>query len=348
MRVLFLAENRPDYLQAIVYHGLVQLLGAENVIDYPPVDRFHEKVHEDRAFPMLSFDYPRHGETTLEELIPDVDAVVVGAISPSTTADARTILERRSRPVVAVIDGDDGLHVRGIVNHADVYFKRETLRRGFRQAARMPARRLYHRAHYPDRWRDPYLREVGVATALSRRTVPLPYGIIDVGYEPVPLDEYDVAFFGWPSNPVRVAVMEQLEQLRSEGVRVAAAFGTQEKKRTVIWRDYMRALSASRIGISLPGLGQDTYRYWEVPYAGSLLLGNPPATVIPQNFRQGEEAIFARPEHMGRRVLELLESDTRPLADAGRSALLRFHTSVHRATTVLEHLTHVRGRRSRA
>ena len=38
------------------------------------------------------------------------------------------------------------------------------------------------------------------------------------------------------------------------------------------WADYMRLLSRSKIGVSVRGLGYDTYRYWEIPYAGALLL----------------------------------------------------------------------------
>jgi hypothetical protein len=102
------------------------------------------------------------------------------------------------------------------------------------------------------------------------------------------------------------------------------------------WADYMRLLSRSKIGVSVRGLGYDTYRYWEIPYAGALLLAETPQTVIHDNFVAGREAVFAPVEQLPQRARELLAEDTRAIADAGRRKLLASHTSVQRATAVLE------------
>ena len=104
------------------------------------------------------------------------------------------------------------------------------------------------------------------------------------------------------------------------------------------WADYMRLLSRSRIGVSVRGLGYDTYRYWEIPYAGTLLLAETPQTVIPDNFVDGREAVFAPVERLAERARELLDGDTREIADAGRRKLLASHTSVQRAGTVLKRI----------
>src|SRR5215211_8374318 len=97
------------------------------------------------------------------------------------------------------------------------------------------------------------------------------------------------------------------------------------------WAEYMRLLSRSKIGVSVRGLGYDTYRYWEIPYAGTLLLAETPQTVIPENFVDGREAVFAPVEQLADRARDLLRTDTREITDAGRRKLLATHTSVHRA-----------------
>jgi hypothetical protein len=117
------------------------------------------------------------------------------------------------------------------------------------------------------------------------------------------------------------------------------------------WSDYMEAPSASRIAIGVRGDGFDTYRYREIPYAGALLLAETPRTVIPDNFVDGVEAVFAEPEpsRLCAAARRLLESDrVEPIAAAGRARLMGAHLSRHRAETVLERLGSVRARRAPA
>ena len=105
----------------------------------------------------------------------------------------------------------------------------------------------------------------------------------------------------------------------------------------------MRLLSASKIAISVRGDGFDTYRYWEIPFAGSLLLAETPRTVIPDNFVDGVEAVFAEPGRLVAAARRLLSSDRiGEIAAAGHEKLMARHLSRHRAQTVLDHLAAVR------
>jgi hypothetical protein len=97
-------------------------------------------------------------------------------------------------------------------------------------------------------------------------------------------------------------------------------------------------MGSSRIGVSVQGLGYDTYRYWEIPYAGTLLLAETPQIVIPGNFVADHEAVFAPLKHLVSRARELLEADTKEIAGRGRERVMREHTSVQRAQTVLDRL----------
>jgi spore maturation protein CgeB len=107
------------------------------------------------------------------------------------------------------------------------------------------------------------------------------------------------------------------------------------------WRTYMAVLASSRIGISVRGGGFDTFRYWEVPAAGALLLSERPQIVIPGNFVDGREAVFAPVDELVARIPALLEGDTEAIAARGRERLAAAHTSVNRAQTVLDAIARV-------
>ena len=184
MRLLFLAGREPDYLQDALYHGLVTLLGADNVVEYPENARYHGGVPADPSVPMLSFDFPRATTAELRELVTRADAIVIASLRDDVVDDVRRVLELRGATSTAFVDGEDHPYVRGIADQVDVYFKRETLRRSIRLRARMPLRRLYHRRSNPELWADPLRREIAVATARSRAVVPLPFGIVETGFEP--------------------------------------------------------------------------------------------------------------------------------------------------------------------
>jgi len=333
VRLLFLAGRDPDYLQDAVFHGLVTLLGPENVVEHPPNDRYHGTVPADPRVPMLSFDFPRASTNDLAELVRWADAIVIASLRDSVIEDVRRVVEPKPTTPVVFVDGEDHPYVRGIAPRVDAYFKRETLRRAIRLRARMPARRLYHRRRYPHRWNDPLRREIAVASAASGKIVPLPFGLIDTGIEPAAEKDVDVTFLARPTSPERAAVIDALRDLERDGavVRTAPESGAP-------WHEYFALLARSRIGVSVRGLGYDTYRYWEIPYAGTLLLAETPQTVIPHNFEDGREAVFAPLERLAERARELLDTDTREIAAAGRRKLLERHTSVHRAQTVLERI----------
>jgi hypothetical protein len=335
VRLLFLAGRDPDYLQDALFHGLVTLLGADNVVEYPENARYHGGMPADPRLPMLSFDFPRVARAELPELVASAGAIVIASLRDSVVAEVRQVLELRGSTPAVFVDGEDDPYVRGIASRVDLYFKRETLRRSFRLRARMPARRIYHRRRYPELWRDPLSREIAVARPGA--VVPLPFGIVDVGFVPRADKDVDVAFLASPTSPERAHVAEALRDLERDGAVVQSATAA-----NLPWTDYIELLSRSRIGVSVRGLGYDTYRYWEIPYAGALLLSETPRTVIPDNFVDGREAVFAPVEKLADRARELLSLDTGAIAEAGRQKLLARHTSVQRAETVLERLQALR------
>ncbi len=101
---------------------------------------------------------------------------------------------------------------------------------------------------------------------------------------------------------------------------------------------YLDILNRSRIAVSLRGGGWDTFRYWEIPYSGALLLSERLPIVIPDNFVDGESAVFVTtPEEMVARAHALLADPARldAIAARGKALAREKHTSRARARYVL-------------
>jgi hypothetical protein len=334
MRVVFLANPVHDYLQDAVFHGLVSILGPGNVVEYPPLERYHSPAPPDTPHPHLWFPFPEPPRASLDELVDWADGIVIGSLRSGVRAAVGEVLALHHRPPIALLDGEDEIFVLRAVSRVDLYFKREILASRAEGMQREALRRAHRLLRKPFENRDPLADPICVARSGDSRLIPLPLAWIGPPPERRPI-EHDVAFLHAPTSSVRTVVRADLERLRAEGVRVRLL----EEGERLRWREYMDVLCRSRIGISVRGGGYDTYRYWEVAAAGALLLAEPTRVVIPGNFVDGREAVFALPRHMPARLRTLLEGETDEIGAAGRGRLLAGHTSVHRARTVLDALS---------
>lgn len=105
--------------------------------------------------------------------------------------------------------------------------------------------------------------------------------------------------------------------------------------------DYNKRLMSSLIGVCVRGNGWDTYRYWETPYFGTALLSQKPEILIPENFIDGQEAIFfSTVEEFKSKLGWMMDNPNRTfeISKAGRKASKERHLSTNRAKTVLEAL----------
>ena len=333
MRIVYLANPVDDYLQDLLYHGLASLLGPENVVEFPLLARYHLPPPPDARHPQLWFDVPEAPRTSLREAVLAADAVVVGSLRSGVRGLVEEVLGLEGRPPLVFVDGEDDSDVLGVVRRADLYFKRELLLPGLANRLReWDRRRRDERQREPTD--DPLRAPVGVAWVGDPRLRPLPLAWVGPLPTPGPR-EFDVAFLHGPTSPARARVRADLERLAGEGVRVRLL----AEGERLDWWSYMDVLSRSRIAVSVRGLGYDTFRYWEIPAAGALLLAETPRTLIPENFADGREAVFAPLNRMVSRIPDLLATDTDAIARAGRERLLEAHTSVHRAQAVLDALS---------
>lgn len=97
-------------------------------------------------------------------------------------------------------------------------------------------------------------------------------------------------------------------------------------------------LNRSKISISVRGADYDVFRYWEIPYHGALLLSQRVPILIPDNFVEGESAMFFDgPEEMLDKIHALLadEDELARIARNGTMLAREKHTAVARARYAL-------------
>lgn len=91
-------------------------------------------------------------------------------------------------------------------------------------------------------------------------------------------------------------------------------------------------------GISVPGAGYDTYRYWEIPATGACLVSFRTPITIPEDFTHWKNAIFVDDLYDLSKIMNFLLTERKSVQDIGYEGFLHLrsrHTSVQRAETVL-------------
>ncbi len=149
---------------------------------------------------------------------------------------------------------------------------------------------------------------------------------------PVEMDrDLPVSFAARGTHPLRRKVAEIL---RREGHTVLLDCDIPREQ-------FCGLLNRSLIGVSVRGAEWDTMRYYETPYHGALLLSQRLPIVIPDNFRDGEHAVFFDDlDDMLEKIHSLLADRDRlsRIAAAGCKYAQEKHTAVARARYLLKKL----------
>lgn len=161
---------------------------------------------------------------------------------------------------------------------------------------------------------------------------PLPLAAASRAMMPAEVErDIDVSFVMRPTVEIRLWCAELL---RRAGHMVL--LGADLPREQFCW-----LLNRSRIAISLRGVAWDTFRYWEIPYHGALLLSEPLPIVLPDNFVDGESAVFFRgPADLLDQIDTLLADPARleRIAANGRRLAHEKHTTLARARYLLTQL----------
>jgi len=159
---------------------------------------------------------------------------------------------------------------------------------------------------------------------------PLPFGAIPETVPEVPAR----------SNPVFFKFNDS-DRMRGKIARVLASMGFPTSDVQLSKEEYNRELVGSLVGVSIRGVGWDTYRYWETAYFGCAPLYQRGNIVIPEDFAEEVEAVyFETPEDFRSKLANLLSDreSTERIGMRARKACMERHLSTHRAQYVLSAL----------
>ena len=102
---------------------------------------------------------------------------------------------------------------------------------------------------------------------------------------------------------------------------------------------YLRNIHQSHLGISIPGAGFDTVRYWEIPAVQTLLLTKRPTIIIRDNFVDMESAVFwDSVADLQEKIQYLIgkPEEVARITEAGYQHVLAHHTTEANARYVLQ------------
>lgn len=334
MKILYLDHPEADFLSTLLFMGLCDELGAENVVDYPRKKSFHGEVHrypspytsDPGSMPWQNWDggdgvtapfpWMRAQESkpwSRQEVIDRIgEFSLVILASPrkyngQALADLIQAVGRDRLPRLVMVDGEDYLDILpGALEdfRPHVVFKRELL---------------------------PQVKS-DVEARFHVRVEPFPFATPLEPKDPVDKD-IDVLFVGGGTWPGRVEACEALR--RAFGERFVGGIGMYLK-----YPDYLSALARARVAVSVRGHGFDTLRFWEIPsMPGTLLVADRQPILRRFPFEHETTALFFDNSN------QLVEQVKRALGDepwrariaaAGNAWLTAHHTPRARARQLLQ------------
>lgn len=192
-----------------------------------------------------------------------------------------------------------------------------------------------------------FKRELGRAfvDAAASYVFPLPFAAERRYFTASPMQKDILVSFlaDLGSNPLRFSIYQRLMNLRHPlvytGVTGERAYRNPPLPQPIETPMYREALNRSLISVSVPGLGYDCARYWEILAAKAMLLTFEPDIVIPEGFSDGVDCVSfrsfeefeAKVAHYGNNV-DLASA----IAERGHARLLSHHTTRARAAYFLE------------
>ena len=319
-----------------VFAGLVDRLGPQNVIDWPPKEKHREgvptitgDVEKDYGAERRSLCYTPHclqlpkptaGEIRGMLAIGEIERIFVD--ERIETFDEYLKLNAHLFPTpVVVIAGHDRFW--GDVSQLTIGYGKKL------------------EAMFLDNWKDSYSE--------LKRAYPMCYAtnfdhLWDVSQRESLLKTklYDVCFMGYNSHPDRVTVVDHL--LQKYGGESNYLFVERRPNTMDAFMrkaDYFKAMAMSRVCINLKGAAEcgKALRFYEIPYVGSCMLSQefPAKQVHP--FVHGEHCMYFRTlDELDNMIDVLLGSDTlrERIARQGHEHAMKYHTARARVDYMYE------------
>jgi hypothetical protein len=285
-KVLFIASQESDYLQDTVFTGLRDLIGTNNLFEFPFRKSYYRRDKE----------YPRNlGVATTEATklswpqllqrrfhradFKKFDAVIVGSCKPETFESYMSIQDQLPDHCPLIfIDGGDRPEVGGDLD-------------------RLGKPELFQAATAARPFDFIFKREYLINASYPPHIHPLPFAINPDLLPPDSQDLLpwinDVTFWAVESDPIRTQALALIENRfdcqKNESIR-NQTFRKYRRKGLA----YLQELKQSKITLNFRGVGWDTLRYWEVTALGRFLVSQKPQIVIPHNFREGTDIVYCK------------------------------------------------------
>ena len=317
MNILFLTHPHPNYVPDLLLHGLRKLLGSK-VVDYPKKECLYKGVLGLGICPddMLCPNWfpPENTPIDRDDILRKIEAGYFSFILCDIRAGSlmSDILRKRPSSLVVLIDGEDS-PVKGIRAGPYVICRRETDGTDF--------------------------------------SLPLPMALpVEIlrwitSYDSVK-KEYSVGFLGCVDDFCyeRKVIVDQIARLYPDSLLSTSAVPSGENpdpSGRFGRNDYYSNLQKCRIVLSLPGAGYDTFRFWEHAACKSVHITEKMPLFIPNDFEHGRHILrFSHINDLRRIIDEVLGNKvaTERLIEQGRSHLLEFHLTTHRAAYLINRL----------
>ncbi|MCB9072192.1 MAG: glycosyltransferase family 1 protein [Bdellovibrionaceae bacterium] len=323
MNILFINSPECDYVQDLLYSGLVKILSQNNVIDYPHNPRYHwrNKNYPRNLGLNRNWQFLFRPKKNID--LKHFDFVIIGSCKKRALSTYLEILPKipSSTPVI-MIDGGDlpGLGEDLTRENSPWTFQDIQRKRPFDYILKREY--LIHDSH-------------------PQNVYPFPMSMNMLRIPPFTdsVKKYDVSFWAVESHPIRTKALGLLQKhfdCLNNGTTLNQTFHKYKRK----GKFYLEELHRCKIVLNFRGAGWDTLRYWEVPAVKSLLITQKPQIVIPNDFNDHEHVLHCKDDLSD--LIDLCdyslknEKERETIAQAGHQHLLDHHTDIHRANYLLK------------
>lgn len=317
-KVLFVSHGFACFMSDILFHGLKK--AGHEVYEYPQGTHYYggdsifggnKNLGKDTFLNFCYFNFKKHDLTDDEILNQDYDYIIITSWRPEQPWILENIYKRfKGNTPIAWVDGEDDLHIRTQEFYSDIYFKRE-----------MPLQDY-------DMW-------------AGRGIKPINFGIIVRDGEPMETRKNHLLSFiasGHDQRGLRCVMFRKFMHHNLKE-KIFSLDVERSKGGFLSYAEYRKVISGSQISLSIRGEGYDTYRFWEIPYFGAMLMADEPTIMIENNFTDMQNAVFFKSMDDFDSKFEYLANNlnvVEKIARAGYKFLIENHTSLHRAEYVLK------------
>ena len=348
MKILFVTQTTPDGLSDIVYSGLKKMSNV-SIHEYPFKTYYHANLlpyelngisYDSVPVPKPSWLKQNHTiEKTYDNAseidLDDYDYVVLSTLQKEIDDLIYMILNRAGEKLI-FLDGDDSPFYRLLIRQTKFYFKREKYTSPVISSLTMGKYQYlmwYYRARNSVKdasWHTFPIPQIAIP---PKRSNSLNFTVLHHEYKKENDKDIDVSLIGRLTNWSRIKFVNKLKLIgKTHGLNICV------NNKGVSPEEYVSIIQRSKIAISLPGAGYDTFRYWEIPYYGTCLLSQRLPIEIQDNFINGVSALFFNGERdMEQSILQALKGDHyEEIAKNGKVFFEKYHTDVKRAGRLLE------------